>query len=239
MKTKLDDPTLIDVTAILARIQRALNIASDAELAKLFGVKPVTVAAWKSRNSMPLELVVQLAVVEGLNLEEIVLGTKGWIIPQLTYLDTIDRDENGVSVIGTEDCDIRNAGLFPAGYSYQFAIESDPAGTAKKHRVILVTSDEMSPELVPGDLALVYPYGRIEYAGIYAFTLGNITDFIFARAQLMPGNKVKLSFDDDESRERIIDQSTLMFGSGSPIPNLIVFGLVKGVLRNYLQPRSF
>ena len=59
MKTKLDDPTLIDVTAILARIQRALNIASDAESAKLFGVKPVTVAAWKSRNSMPLELVVQ------------------------------------------------------------------------------------------------------------------------------------------------------------------------------------
>ena len=87
MKTKTADSTIVDVPAILTRVSNALKITGDLELAKLFRVKPVTISSWRARNSMPLELIVELARTRGISLEEIILGKEQahHHVPKIVY----------------------------------------------------------------------------------------------------------------------------------------------------------
>lgn len=59
---------------ILDEIKRQKGITSDAELARLFGVKPPTVTTWRTRNSVPYDAIVALCEREGLDLSWILTG---------------------------------------------------------------------------------------------------------------------------------------------------------------------
>jgi hypothetical protein len=226
MKTKLDDPSIIDVPAILKRVQEFAGITNDRELADMFGVKPVTVASWKTRNLMPLELIVEFAAKRGLSLDMLITGKNPWVIPPLTYFDC-DWDFKGMSEeefyrrryeFQVIHIDILESGIYPPSWCLQFAIENSP--DAAKYQTIMASNDKMSPTISKGDLVLVYPESKISKPGIYAI-VDDIATVSFPNVLVQPKGKLQLDYE---------NSNTLMVDAS----NLEVYGSVSGILKNVM-----
>ncbi|OPY84408.1 MAG: Bacteriophage CI repressor helix-turn-helix domain protein [Syntrophorhabdus sp. PtaU1.Bin153] len=224
MRTKLDDPSIIDVATILKRVQHFAGITNDRDLAGLFGVKPVTVASWKTRNLMPLELIVQFAVKRGLSLDMLITGETPWVIPPLAYFD-YDYEFMGMSE--EEECfqpsyesevrhvDILESGIYPPSWCLQFAVEYGP--DAAKYETFLASDDKMSPTISKGDLVLVYPEPKISKPGMYA-VVHDIATVSFPHVLIKPKGKVQLDYDNSDT---LIEN----------ISDLRVHGSVQGILK--------
>ena len=60
--------------AILDRIQQALGLASDGEIARSLGIQRSTVGGWRARDTRPYSLCVELATKHGLSLDWLLSG---------------------------------------------------------------------------------------------------------------------------------------------------------------------
>ena len=81
-----------NVTAeyVLNALLTELGISTDQELAQLIGVSKATVSAWRSRNSIPYELVVYLSITTDLDINFILTGRgrlSGYLLPSETLDD--------------------------------------------------------------------------------------------------------------------------------------------------------
>jgi hypothetical protein len=60
--------------AILDRIQQALGLASDGEIARVLGIQRSTVGGWRARDTRPYSLCVEIAAKHGLSLDWLLTG---------------------------------------------------------------------------------------------------------------------------------------------------------------------
>jgi hypothetical protein len=63
-----------NVDLILKNLKIKLGARSDADLVTFFDVKPGTISAWRSRNSMNFDLLIAKCSEFGFDLQEIILG---------------------------------------------------------------------------------------------------------------------------------------------------------------------
>ena len=59
---------------ILDDIKKWKGITSDADLARIFDVKPSTVTTWRTRDSVPFDLIVAFCEREGFDIHAILTG---------------------------------------------------------------------------------------------------------------------------------------------------------------------
>lgn len=59
---------------VLDRLQQAMGLASDGELARALGVKRSTVGSWRNRNSVPYDICVDLAQERNWSLDWLLIG---------------------------------------------------------------------------------------------------------------------------------------------------------------------
>ena len=64
----------LNVPDIIDRMKAASNIRTDAELAAHLSVSSKTVSSWRSRNSLPIESVLQISEETNKNIEYFLLG---------------------------------------------------------------------------------------------------------------------------------------------------------------------
>ena len=64
---------------VLDRLQQAMGLSSDGELARDLGIKRSTVGSWRNRNSVPYEICVDLAQARGWSLDWLLIG-KGHLL---------------------------------------------------------------------------------------------------------------------------------------------------------------
>lgn len=65
----------INASDTLDRIKSALKLKTDTELAEHFKVSNRTVSSWRTRNSVPIEIVLQAAYEQSVNIETFLFGT--------------------------------------------------------------------------------------------------------------------------------------------------------------------
>lgn len=65
----------INASDTIDRIKKALKIKTDFELAQHFNVSNRTVSSWRTRNSVPIEVVLQAAYEHSANVEEFLFGS--------------------------------------------------------------------------------------------------------------------------------------------------------------------
>lgn len=70
----MSDATTLNVPEILDRMKEACGINTDANLATHLGVSNKTVSSWRSRNSLPIEAVLQLTVETGHKIDFFLFG---------------------------------------------------------------------------------------------------------------------------------------------------------------------
>jgi hypothetical protein len=58
---------------ILNEIRRIKGLQSDAALGEIFGISQSTVASWRSRNSLPYEIIIEFCVREGISTDKLLL----------------------------------------------------------------------------------------------------------------------------------------------------------------------
>jgi hypothetical protein len=64
----------ITASAVIDRLEIELKIETDGELASLAGVSKATVSTWRSRNSIPFELIVYLSLSGIVDLDYVLTG---------------------------------------------------------------------------------------------------------------------------------------------------------------------
>lgn len=67
-------PATVSAEDVIARLKAAYRVRSDRQLAADLRVSTSTLASWKSRNSIPLELIVEQALLLNLSLDYLILG---------------------------------------------------------------------------------------------------------------------------------------------------------------------
>ena len=61
--------------AVITRLKLVLQVKSDAELCRITGVNRQTLSNWKSRDSVPYSLCVQMAEAENISLDWLITGS--------------------------------------------------------------------------------------------------------------------------------------------------------------------
>lgn len=73
----------LNVTEILDRMKEALSLKTDAELATRLDVSNKTISSWRTRNSIPIECVLQVAYESEKPIDAILLGINRSSKPKL------------------------------------------------------------------------------------------------------------------------------------------------------------
>lgn len=64
----------LSTDSVLDRLQRALNVKSDSALSRALGVKRATLGNWRTRDSVPYSICVNVAVEKGISLNWLLMG---------------------------------------------------------------------------------------------------------------------------------------------------------------------
>jgi|GEM_PF-6215844 len=78
------------VEAVIQRLLRVLGIGSETQLAKELDLKRGTIASWKTRKSIPFQLIYQLALEKKFSLDYVLLGEGD---PNMQLQDNHVQDE--------------------------------------------------------------------------------------------------------------------------------------------------
>lgn len=76
----------LNVVEILDRIKKILSLNTDAELATHLDVSNKTISSWRTRNSIPIESILQVAHETGQSIDFLLLGTDRKLKPKLDEL---------------------------------------------------------------------------------------------------------------------------------------------------------
>jgi len=82
MKPCQEKNEIINMASIILRLKTALEIHTNAELAKHLDVLPKIVSVWKSRNTIPTEKIIGVCLDKGLDLQYILTGLKNGELSQ-------------------------------------------------------------------------------------------------------------------------------------------------------------
>jgi hypothetical protein len=66
----------LSATAVLDRIKESLGIASDVQLAELFGVSPQSISNRRTRNFVPYREAIYLAMWAGVSIDYLLTGVR-------------------------------------------------------------------------------------------------------------------------------------------------------------------
>lgn len=83
---RVSKSTALNVPEILDRMKSTLSLKTDAELALHLGVSNKTISSWRTRNSLPIESVLQIVDEKGKSLEYFLLGSNRQVDPDLDKL---------------------------------------------------------------------------------------------------------------------------------------------------------
>ena len=75
---------MIDVKAIIDRLKSAFSVQTDIELAQLLEVSNKTVSSWRTRNSVPVEVVLQTSWATNQTVDYLLFGTKSETAAQVS-----------------------------------------------------------------------------------------------------------------------------------------------------------
>lgn len=75
--------TDLNVVEILNRMKEAMSLKTDADLATHLDVSNKTISSWRTRNSIPIESVLQAALESGQSIDFILLGESRDVRPNL------------------------------------------------------------------------------------------------------------------------------------------------------------
>lgn len=89
--------------SVLDRLQKAMNVNSDSALSRTLGVNRATLGNWRTRNSVPYSICVDIAVQNHISLDWLLIGQGDM---------SFDVKEHGTEILNTE-CK-RLIGLFDA-----------------------------------------------------------------------------------------------------------------------------
>lgn len=144
----MTEQTII-LSEIFTRIKTALKISSDAELAEKFNVPLRRLQTWKSRNTIPTELIISLSSQNGLDLNYVWCGTEtAKEEPQdTTYTkpkkNSLPHDElKSDQLVDTIQMDNR---------WLRYSLNVEPENIV----LVRVRGNNMSPWAVDGDLVIV------------------------------------------------------------------------------------
>jgi len=183
---------------VLDRIIELKSLKNDANLARLFNVKPNTLSNWRNRNTLPYDLIVDICEHERWSLDYVLTGKEtmkpGKGEPALqkqaetdyTYVPQV----NGKISAGTGSVP-DNVIEMRVAFRKEWIARK---GSAKDMVLIKVSGDSMDPTLLSGDLVLI-DRGRKYFepqGGIYAIALDDT--IMIKRVQLI-GDRVKIISD--------------------------------------------
>lgn len=183
---------------VLDRIIQLKSLKNDAELSRFFNVKPNTLSNWRSRNTLPHDLIFDTCEREGWSLDFVLTGKEGKKPGKDGHglREKIDTDFTYVPQVN---------GKISAGQGFvpDNVIEMRVAfrkewiarkGNAKNMVLVKVSGDSMEPTLLNGDLVLV-DRGRnyLEpQGGVYAVALDEV--IMIKRVQPL-GDRVRIISD--------------------------------------------
>lgn len=78
-----------DATEVIDRMKSALGVKTDTELSNIIGVSNKTVSSWRSRNSIPMEIVTSVGFATETKTEYLISGID--VKYQLEELNDIDQ----------------------------------------------------------------------------------------------------------------------------------------------------
>jgi len=64
----------LSANAVLDRLQKALDVKSDSALSRAMGVNRATLGNWRTRDSVPYSICVNVAVEKGISLNWLLMG---------------------------------------------------------------------------------------------------------------------------------------------------------------------
>lgn len=105
----MSKPANLDIPAILERMKVAAGTSTDAQLAKRLDVSNKTISSWRSRNSLPIEAVLQVAEETGKQVDDFLFGEARRPMPvddfvrlfQFDDLRIKDFEIAGISIISS------------------------------------------------------------------------------------------------------------------------------------------
>lgn len=77
---------MLDVRLIIEQLKEGLNLKTDKDLCEKIGVPKQTLSGWKSRNSIPLEMIFDISQKFSLDLNWLITGKEN--APKLNEMET-------------------------------------------------------------------------------------------------------------------------------------------------------
>ncbi len=183
---------------VLDRIIQLKSLKNDAELARFFHVKPNTLSNWRSRNTLPHDLIFDICEHERWSLDYVLTGKEvmkpgkvGHILEKKTDADFTYVPQVNGKISAGEGVVPDNIIEMRVAFRKEWIARK---GNAKDMVLIKVSGDSMDPTLLNGDLVLI-DRGRKYFepqGGIYAIALDDT--IMIKRVQLV-GDRVKIISD--------------------------------------------
>ena len=191
-----------DIDGILNRLFSCLKISNDAEFCREYDVKPATFSNWRTRNSIPYELIFKIIKNKNLSSDYVFMGKEN--------TQNVDIDGYCVKILSNNasagtDSDIE--GINVTDTSKIMSIPKNLFKTPKNEknlRAVLVKGNSMQPKLNSGDWVIIDISSKFNGDDLYVINFRNI--FMVKMLQIKPnGNffikSLNPSFDSFEITE--------------------------------------
>lgn len=191
-----------DIDGIFNRLFSCLKISNDAEFCREYDVKPATFSNWRTRNSIPYELIFKIIKNKDLSSDYVFMGKEN--------IQNVDIDGYCVKILSNNasagtDSDIE--GINVTDTSKIMRIPKNLFKTPKNEknlRAVLVKGNSMQPKLNSGDWVIIDISSKFNGDDLYVINFRNI--FMVKMLQIKPnGNffikSLNPSFDSFEITE--------------------------------------
>lgn len=191
-----------DIDGIFNRLFSSLKISNDAEFCREYDVKPATFSNWRTRNSIPYELIFKIIKNKNLSSDYVFMGKEntqnvdidGYCVKILSNNASAgtDSDIEGINVTDTSKIMYIPKNLFKTPKN------------EKNLRAVLVKGNSMQPKLNSGDWVIIDISSKFNGDDLYVINFRNI--FMVKMLQIKPnGNffikSLNPSFDSFEITE--------------------------------------
>jgi len=205
---------------ILDRVKETYHLKSDKKLAEFLNVKASTVSAWRSRNSLNYDLILNKCKKIDLNWLFYSIDDKSTLnqndyydinqqIPQNYYIipPLFEKDKKNGNKISEkiEYEDIHNKIILPVDF-ITHKLKSNPEDLFS----YINMGDSMSPLLEDKDLVVVNTsFKKPNDVGVYVIKVNNLLSC--RRLQAIPGDRIQITCDNKAYSSFIVDNNVRDF----------------------------
>lgn len=201
-----------DGVPILERAKTALNIKSDAELARELGVSTATTTGYRKRQSLPMEQCVKISEKTGVSLDWLILG-KGEMQPENAHKDEDEQDNENMTFVPLYDISASagsGAEVYDEEIKRHIPFERSwllrEGLYLKNLACIEVKGDSMLPTLENGDIILVN-HAKTTGDGVFIIRMGNALRV--KRLQWLVSGKLRISSDNPAYETEVVTPEEL------------------------------